>query len=68
MIFLVISYLIFLAGFIIFSLAGIYHLRRFGYVGDFTHPVIISYVILSAIIIILTLITITFRSWPTAIG
>lgn len=65
MVLLLISYFVFLLVFIVFSIAGIYHLRRFGYVGDLTQPVIIIYVVVSIVVIVFTIIAMAFRSWPT---
>lgn len=67
MIILLICYVVFLAGFIAFSASGIYHLWRFGYVGDLTKPAIIFYVIISVSVIVITLIAISLRTWPTTI-
>jgi len=64
MILLLVSYFIFLIGFAIFSAAGIYHLWRFGYIGDLTQPAIIFYIVVSAGVIALTIVAICFRSWP----
>jgi len=68
MIVLLICYFIFLVGFIIFSFSGLYHLWRFGYVGDLTKPAITIYLILTIAIIVITLIAMSFRSWPTTIS
>ena len=64
---LLICYFIFLIGFIIYSVIGLYHLWRFGYVGDLTKPSIVIYVVLSVTTITFTLMAISLRSWPTAI-
>jgi hypothetical protein len=58
-------YFILLIIFIIFSVAAIYHLNRFGYVGDLTRPVIAIYIVLSAIVIAVTFVLIATRSWPS---
>ncbi|MDD3086454.1 MAG: hypothetical protein PHH45_00690 [Patescibacteria group bacterium] len=60
---LLISYIIFVIGFIAFSASGIYHLWRFGYIGDMTKPAIYIYIFMSASIIVLTFFAISFRSW-----
>ena len=65
MVLLLVSYFVFLLVFIVFSIAGIYHLRRFGYVGDLTQPIIIIYIIISIVVIVFTIIAMAFRSWPT---
>jgi len=56
-----IFYLIFLLGFLIYSLAGIYHLWRFGYSGDLTKAIIIIYSFISAAIIVVSLFLISVR-------
>jgi len=68
MIILLICYAVFLAGFIAFSASGIYHLWRFGYVGDLTKPAIIFYIIISTSVIAITLVAINLRPWPGAIS
>ena len=64
MIFLLIIYFVLLLAFIFFSASVIYHLFRFGYVGDLTRPVAILYTVISLIIIIISLILILTRNWP----
>jgi hypothetical protein len=56
-------YFVFLIGFAIFSVAGMYHLWRFGYVGDLTKPALIIYIVLSSIVIIVSIILILTYSW-----
>lgn len=58
------TYFLLLLVFIGFSVAGIYHLQRFGYVGDFTKTAIVIYVGSSLAIIVISLILISFRQWP----
>lgn len=53
---LVTVYAVFIIIFLIFSYAGIYHLRRFGYAGDLTKPIIILYSLLSLAIIIASIL------------
>lgn len=65
MVILLVLYFIFLLGFIVYSVAGVYHLWRFGYVGDLTKPIIILYVSIAALIIIVSLILIATRDWET---
>lgn len=65
---LLICYFIFLLGFIAFSASGIYHLWRFGYVGDLTKPAMIFYIAISISVIIITIIAISIRSWTTPIS
>lgn len=48
---ILIAYLIFLLLFGAYSAAAIYHLNRFGFVGDFTRPATIIYIVVSAAII-----------------
>ena len=55
MIYFFISYFILLIAFIGYSAAGIYHLWRFGYVGDLTRPMIVIYCLASAAIISVSL-------------
>jgi hypothetical protein len=54
MIFILTFYIIFLLLIAVYSFFAIYHLNRFGYVGDLTKPVIIFYLIIVAIIVIVT--------------
>ena len=49
-------YFLFLCAFAIYSAFAIYHLWRFGWTGDLCKPVAISYIIISAVVIIITLI------------
>ncbi len=65
MIFLLTIYFIFLVAYFIYSVIGIYHLWRFGYVGDLTKPVIIFYIAVSAMVIVFSLILIATRPWPS---
>jgi hypothetical protein len=64
MIFLLLAYFLFLIVFAVYSTVGVYHLWRFGYVGDLTKPFIFAYIAVSAIVIIITLIFILTRQWP----
>lgn len=68
MAYFLILYFIFLIGFVIFSVAGMYHLWRFGYVGDLTKPALIVYVVLSSIVIIVSIILILTHSWSFALS
>ncbi|MCX6812554.1 MAG: hypothetical protein NTW79_02955 [Candidatus Berkelbacteria bacterium] len=68
MFYLLLAYIIFIIIFAVFSAIGIYHLWRFGYVGDFTKPAITIYIIVSVCIISLTIIAIASRSWPVNIS
>lgn len=67
MITLLVCYFIFLTGFVIYSILGLYHLWRFGYVGDLTKPAVVIYVVLTATTIVITLIAISLRSWPATV-
>ncbi|MFA5157585.1 MAG: hypothetical protein WC451_00115 [Patescibacteria group bacterium] len=68
MTFLIIAYVVFLLAFLIYSASGIYHLWRFGYVGDLTKPAIVIYVIISGSVIILTLFAMSLRSWTSPLS
>ena len=63
MIFLLIIYFIFLTGFIIFSILGLYHLWKFGFRGDMCKIVMITYSIVSGLIIFFSLIIILSLNW-----
>ena len=63
MIIVVVAYLVFLLLYLIFSVAAVYHLWRFGYVGDLTKTAIIIYVLLSAIVIAISLVSISTVNW-----
>ncbi|PIS07675.1 hypothetical protein COT78_02235 [Candidatus Berkelbacteria bacterium CG10_big_fil_rev_8_21_14_0_10_43_13] len=60
---LVIAYALFVIAFLIFSLIGNYHLRRFGYAGDLTKPVILFYTVVSTAVIIATILAIIYKSF-----
>jgi len=64
MVYLLLIYFIFLLLFAVYSIIGIYHLWRFGYVGDLTKPAIVLYLIFSLAIIALTFLLIFSRPWP----
>lgn len=64
MFFILIAYIIFLLGFIIYSAVGIYHLWRFGYVGDLTKPAIVIYSVVALAIIIISMVLIILEDWP----
>jgi hypothetical protein len=63
MIVLLIIYFIFLIGFIIFSILGLYHLWKFGFQGDMCKIVMITYSIVSGLIILFSLIVILSLNW-----
>ena len=56
-----IAYIFFVLVYIIYSLVGIYHLRRFGYLGDLTKLVIFVYSVVSFSIIIISLVLLISR-------
>ena len=58
---LIVAYVVFVIIFTVFSLVGIYHLRRYGYAGDLTKPIILVYSILSTLIIIASFIAIFYE-------
>ncbi|OGD67522.1 hypothetical protein A3F08_00990 [Candidatus Berkelbacteria bacterium RIFCSPHIGHO2_12_FULL_36_9] len=53
---LILAYVIFLIIYILYSLAALYHLREFGFVGDACHTVIILYSAIAIAIILLSFI------------
>ena len=57
----IVIYFIFLLAYLIFSLAGVYHLRRFGYAGDLTKTIIIVYTLLSVAVIVLSVVGISYQ-------
>jgi len=59
--YLMLFYGLFLVAYVGYSAVGIYHLWRFGYVGDATRPVIIIYSTLSVLIVVLSLVLIFIR-------
>lgn len=58
---LIIIYGLFIIAFVIFSVVGIYHLRRFGYAGDLTKPAIFLYSLLSVLAIIVSFVVIFYE-------
>lgn len=62
MLYLFIFYFIFLVVFIAYSAAGIYHLWRFGFVGDLTRPMIVLYSIVATGIVVTSLILIVLSA------
>ncbi len=66
MIFVLLIYILFLAAYAIYGAIAIYHLRRFGYVGDATQGAIIIFSAVSVAIILLSFLYIFSSSWPTA--
>lgn len=61
MFYLILFYLIFILGFVIYSAAGIYHLWRFGYSGDLSKVIIVIYVLTTAAIIVISLLLLSLR-------
>ena len=64
MLYVLLFYILFLALFAVYSFVAIYHLYRFGYIGDLTKPAIFFYLTIVLIIIALTLAFVFTRSWP----
>jgi len=60
-IFAMIFYAIFVVAFIVYSIAGIYHLWRFGYSGDLSKPAIFLYLLITAVIIVVSSVFIIFN-------
>lgn len=58
---IIILYFASLLCFIIFSVAGVYHLWRFGYSGDLSKPAIIIYTLASAAVVLFSLFLISIR-------
>lgn len=68
MIYLLIIYLIFLVGYVVYSVIAIYHLHRFGYIQDLTRPAAFLYVLLSLAVIIMSFIFIAALPWSTTVN
>ncbi|OQB05917.1 MAG: hypothetical protein BWY19_00696 [bacterium ADurb.Bin212] len=66
MLVLLLFYIFYLIAFIVYSALGVYHLWRFGYIGDLTKPVITAYIVISAIVILFSIVIILTRQWPTS--
>ena len=60
---LLVIYFIYLVGFIIFSILGLYHLWKFGFRGDMCKIAMITYIIVSGLIIFFSLIAILTLNW-----
>ena len=60
---ILVIYFLYILGFIIFSFLGLYHLWKYGFRGDMTKIAMISYIIISAIIIIFSLMIIISLQW-----
>jgi hypothetical protein len=58
MIYIILAYLTFVLFFSIFSYFALYHIWRFGFVGDVTKMVVYGYIIISIIIIITSFVLI----------
>jgi len=65
--FIVLIYVLFVLLYLVFSAAGIYHLLRFGYVGDLSKPVAVFYIMFSAAIIVFTVIYLLGVDWSLSI-
>lgn len=59
---IVLAYIIFLLVFAVYSGVGIYHLLRFGYVGDLTKPIALVYLLLSGLVIVATIVVLLMRN------
>lgn len=55
------AYALVVVAFLIFSYAGIYHLRRYGYAGDLTKPIIIIYSLLSVTVLVVSITALIFE-------
>jgi len=60
---ILILYLIYIFGFIVFSVLGLYHLWKYGFQGDITKIVMATYVIVSFLIILFSLVIIMMLDW-----
>lgn len=65
MVIVVVAYFIFIVLYLIFSAAAIYHLWRFGYVGDLTKTAIVLYTLLSVVVIAISLMAVSTINWST---
>lgn len=68
MVIVIVAYLVFVILYLIFSVAAIYHLWRFGYVGDLTKTAIIIYVISSVVVLAISLMAIITAEWTTGLS
>ncbi len=50
------SYIVFLIGFFVFSAFALYHLEEYGYVGDFSRTMIYGYILVAAVIMLVTVV------------
>lgn len=64
MLFILLIYVLIVIAYAIYSVLGIYHLWRFGYIGDLTKPVIIVYISISLLMILFSVAVILTRPWP----
>lgn len=65
MVYLITFYSVFIIAFLVFSVAGIYHLNRYGYAGDLSKPMIVLYSIVSLSIIAVSFVLI-INYWPAS--
>ena len=63
MFFLILAYLLYLIIFGIFSYLALYHLWRFGFVGDATKTMMIGYTTTIGIVIIISFVLIAIIPW-----
>jgi hypothetical protein len=66
MLIILLFYIVYLIGFVVYSILGVYHLWRFGYIGDLTKPVITAYIVVSSIVILFSIVIILTRQWPVS--
>lgn len=59
------AYLIFLVFFILISIAILYHILKYSYVGDFSIPIMAIYTILALIILVITVYYISVLDWSS---
>lgn len=67
MVYIIIIYILLLLIYFVYSFAAVYHLFRYGYAGDLTRPIALIYIILSAVIIIFTIIFLLGRDWSNSL-
>ena len=61
-------YLLFVTVYILYSIIAIYHLKRFGFVGDLCDKIAYIYSFISVVIIVSSLILVLTRDWSTGIS
>jgi hypothetical protein len=58
-----IFYLVFLFAFAVYSAMGVYHLLRFGYVGDLTKAAAVVYSLASIVVIVVSIVLLLSQSF-----